>query len=199
MGPSSNLSASSAPVSTDLVGVAEPLSQQHLFTRASRGSVIVLIGLPGSGKSTLARTWVTQNPSWLWVSSDRLRGQLFGDEATQGPWPLVWQAITTQLQQAHVAICQGEAAGVIYDATNVQRRSRRQVLEALREIGFGTADSQIIGVWVTTALADCLGRNQRRDRQVPSEVIEQMQRQLLDAPPVLDEGFDAIWQVPNGP
>ncbi len=165
--------------------------------QSSQGGVILLIGLPGSGKSTLAQTWIQQDPSWHWLSSDRLRGQLFGDEATQGPWPVLWAALTQQFQQTHGAIHRGEAHGLIYDATNVRRRSRRQVLQTLQEIGFGGPKAPIVGVWVTVDLEICLARNAERDRQVPTEVITQMHRQLLGAPPSLQEGFDNLWQIAN--
>jgi predicted kinase len=71
-----------------------------------------LIGLPASGKSTLAQI-LAQESGGLVVSTDRIRAQLYGDEAVQG----VWQEIETEVfKQVKDAIKQQQS--VIYDATN---------------------------------------------------------------------------------
>lgn len=151
-------------------------------------SLILLIGLPGSGKTTLAQQLITQRPDYRLVSTDRIRAQLFGDEATQGPWLQVWREVQRQFQRSLTEMLQGQAFGVIYDATNAARKQRRRVVQLARGVGF----SHISYVWLDTPLALCLERNQKRDRQVPEEIILQMQRQLLGAPPGLGEGCDRL-------
>lgn len=151
--------------------------------------VTVLIGLPGSGKSTLAAQLACEGRQ-LVVSTDAIRAQLFGDEAIQGDWNQIQQEAQRQLRQAVRLIQQGRIAGVIYDATNVRRRARRQFLRQLRSIGF----TEITGLWLDTPLSLCLERNQNRSRQVPPDVILRMQRQLMGAPPSLAEGFDRLVQ-----
>jgi predicted kinase len=143
----------------------------------------LLIGLPGSGKSTLAKQLVTQCPQRRLVSTDAIRGQLFGDEAIQGPWLLVWRETEQQFQRAIAT-----HTTVIYDATNAQRRHRREVITLARDLGF----THIIGIWLKTPVWLCLARNQRRERQVPEDVIFRMYRQLRDAPPSLEEGLDCL-------
>ncbi|QSJ15840.1 AAA family ATPase [Nostoc sp. UHCC 0702] len=145
--------------------------------------LLLLIGLPGSGKSTLAQQLVTQSPQIQLISTDAIRGQLFNSEAFQGPWFLIWREIEQQFQQA---IATGKTA--IFDATNTQRRHRREVIVLGRDLGF----TNITGIWVSTPVWLCLARNKKRPRQVPEEVILRMHRQLRDAPPSLEEGLDSL-------
>jgi predicted kinase len=51
--------------------------------------LILLIGLPGSGKSTLAKQLLAECPQMALISTDAIRGQLFGSQAVQGPWLLI--------------------------------------------------------------------------------------------------------------
>jgi predicted kinase len=146
-------------------------------------ALLLLIGLPGSGKSTLAKQFLTQCPWMQLISTDAIRGQLFGNEAFQGSWLLIWREIQRQFQQA---IATGSTT--IYDATNAQRRHRREIIALAREVGF----THITGVWVNTPVWLCLARNKKRERKVPEEVIFRMYRQLRDAPPSLEEGLDNL-------
>lgn len=150
--------------------------------------LIVLIGLPGSGKSSLARSLLSDCPNRQLVSTDAIRAQLFGDEAVQGSWLQVWREVERQLRHQVAAIQRGDTFDVIYDATNVRRRSRREAIALGREVGFNC----ITGVWVDTPLDLCLQRNRSRDRQVPEDVILRMSCQLHDAPPGYDEGFHLL-------
>jgi len=150
--------------------------------------LILLIGLPGSGKSTLAQQLLAESPCQQVISTDAIRRQLFGDEAIQGPWLLVWREVQRQFQQAVVKISRTSAVEAIYDATNAQRRHRREVITLARATGF----THITGVWLDTPLWLSLARNKKRDRQVPEDVIFRMHRQLRDAPPTLEEGLDQL-------
>lgn len=153
--------------------------------------LIFLIGLPGSGKSTWAKALIKQAPTYSWISTDCLRQQLYGDEAVQGDWLAVWQAVQAAWQASAIAICQGQQQGAIYDATNVRRRDRATALTAARQLGF----TYIAGCWFDLPLALCLARNQQRSRQVPVAVIHRMHRQLLGAEPSLSEGFDQLLRL----
>ncbi|QHG16243.1 AAA family ATPase [Nostoc sp. ATCC 53789] len=145
--------------------------------------LFLLIGLPGSGKSTFAKQLMTECPQMPLISTDGIRGQLFGSQALQGPWLLIWQEVERQFRQAI-----STANTAIFDATNAQRRHRREVIALARELGF----TQIMGIWVDTPVWLCLARNKRRSRQVPEEIILRMHRQLRDAPPSLEEGLDGL-------
>ncbi|BAY94552.1 MULTISPECIES: AAA family ATPase [unclassified Tolypothrix] len=145
--------------------------------------LLLLIGLPGSGKSTWVKRLLAECPQTQLISTDGIRGQLFGNEAIQGHWLLILREIRRLLHQA-----QTQGKTVIYDATNAQRRHRREVIALAREFGF----SHITGLWADTPVWLCLARNQKRDRQVPEEVIFKMHRQLRDAPPTVEDGLDSL-------
>jgi len=150
--------------------------------------LVVAIGLPASGKSSFARAIAAATPGTIVVSTDAIRAQLFGDEAVQGPWREVWGCVETQLRAAVTEIRAGTCPGAIYDATNVVRRNRRDVLRYARAWGF----TRITGLLCETPLEVCLIRNQRRSRVVPRAAIETMARKLAGAPPDRSEGFDRL-------
>lgn len=150
--------------------------------------LILLIGLPGSGKSSLARQLAVQVPRSRIISTDAIRAELFGSEAVQGPWLLVWRQVEAQFRAAVEQIRNGKIPRAIYDATNTARRKRREVLTLARGAGF----TQITGIWVDTPLQVCLARNRQRDRSVPEAVIERMDRQLRDVPPSPAEGMERL-------
>ncbi|MGF1933433.1 MAG: AAA family ATPase [Nostoc sp. ChiQUE02] len=152
--------------------------------------LILLIGLPASGKSTLAKQLLAECPQMQLISTDAIRGQLFGSQAIQGPWLLIWREIERQFQQAMSDNRQGVYTihTAIFDATNAQRRHRREVIALARDLGF----THIQAIWVDTPVWLCLARNKRRSRQVPEEIILRMHRQLRDAPPSLEEGLDNL-------
>ncbi len=151
----------------------------------------LIIGLPGSGKSTWARRFQQAGPEIAYISTDQIRGELFGDEAIQGSWPQVWQRVQQDFQIVVQQTDEGQVSGALYDATNVQRRGRRRVIQAARSSGF----TRLQAVWLDVPLATCLERNQRRARQVPTDIINAMSRQLAGAPPHPDEGFAAVYRL----
>ena len=150
--------------------------------------LIILIGLPGSGKSTLAQHLCQTDPGRSLISTDQIRGQLFGDEAEQGPWRLIERELHRQFREVREAIATGQATEAIFDATNAVRRNRRQILQLARQKGF----THLTGLWLDVPLPICLYRNANRDRQVPETVIQSMYRCLEGAPPGLSEGFDQL-------
>lgn len=151
----------------------------------------MLVGIPGSGKSTWARGFVLAQPRYTIVSTDSLRGKLYGDEAVQGDWAVIWRGVMAQWQQGVAAIQRGELNGVIYDATNARRRHRRAAIAAARQIGF----APITLVWFDVPLSLALERNRGRLRQVPAEIIATMHRQLQGAPPSVAEGGDRVLRL----
>lgn len=150
----------------------------------------VLIGLPGSGKSTWADFFMGFDPPYGLIATDRIRAQLYGNEAIQGNWGVIWAEVTAQFDCHVERIRAGTWGGSLYDATNTRRRDRRLVIQTARQAGFNT----IFGMWLDVPLATCLARNQSRSRQVPPVVIERMARQLTGAPPHWREGFTGLFR-----
>ncbi|MFB2969060.1 AAA family ATPase [Aerosakkonema sp. BLCC-F183] len=150
--------------------------------------LIFLIGLPGSGKSSLAQKLVAECPQRLLISTDTIRAKLFGDEAIQGPWFLVWDELTRQFQQAVEQIQLGQAKEAIYDATNAVCQQRREAIALARATGF----AHITALWLDIPVWLCLARNRRRQRRVPEDVIFRMHERLRSAPPTLEDGLDPI-------
>lgn len=145
-----------------------------------------LIGPPGAGKSTLAQQWVRRSPHYQWISTDRIRQDLFGDAATQGNWPQVEAEVIRQIQAAIAA-----GIPVIYDATNAKRTWRLDLMQKLAD-----RSTQWMAWWLKTSLKQCKVRNRNRDRQVAEAVIEDMYAALKAMPPLSAEGFVVVNPVP---
>jgi predicted kinase len=166
----------------------------HLFTLPTpTPHLILLIGLPGSGKSSVAARLLQECPERRLISTDRIRAELFGDEAVQGPWLKVWKEVEKQFQQTVQQISAGMVQAAIYDATNVVRKQRREAIALAHSSGF----NYITGLWLNPPLWVCLERNEKRDRQVPPPIILDMHRSLIGAPPALEEGMDRLIVVHN--
>ncbi|MEC4807013.1 MAG: AAA family ATPase [Jaaginema sp. PMC 1079.18] len=144
-----------------------------------------LIGIPASGKSTLACRLAHLTPETTIVSTDKIRGELFGNEIIQGEWPQV-EALVIQRITAAIA----SHSPVIYDATNAQKEWRQEILKKLHfENVFWLA------WWLKARVTISQQWNQQRSRQVPDEIITRMSVQLRDKPPRCDEGFIAIERI----
>ncbi|MEM8642444.1 MAG: AAA family ATPase [Cyanobacteria bacterium P01_G01_bin.54] len=147
-----------------------------------------LIGPPGSGKSTLAQQWVARCPEYRWVSTDQIRQALFGDASVQGHWPAVE---TEVLRQIRGAIANHQP--VIYDATNARRAWRLDLMQKLAD-----GHTQWMAWWLKIPLSVCKKRDQGRERQVGTAVIEHFHQALRDMPPLPAEGFAVVNAVPLG-
>ncbi len=151
-------------------------------------TLLCLVGLPASGKSTAVVQIQTRYPNLMVVSPDRIRAGLYGDAAIQGDWAAIEAVVEQGLRQASAAIVIGQSPATIYDATNANPTHRIAAINLARNCGFTT----VIGLWFDMPIALCLARNQNRDRQVPSAVLERMEAMLRSHPPQLTDGFDRI-------
>ena len=146
--------------------------------------MIMLIGLPGSGKSTVAQSiFIERDEERLKPtihSSDSLRKELFGDEATQGDNNKLFSELHRRIKQDLIA-----GKDVIYDATNIKKNFRMQFLSEIKNISCTP-----ICLCMMTLYETCLKNNEKRERKVPEEVIKRMQ--LNWQPPHYSEGFKDI-------
>lgn len=133
----------------------------------------IMIGIPGSGKSTIASAFGEV------VSTDAIRGELFGDEGDQRNGNRVWREAYSRI---HALLAEGKDA--VLDATNVSAKRRKEEIAEFAEA------SEIMAVWVDTPIEVAIKRNANRDRKVPYSVIRRMNNQLEI--PNLDEGFSTI-------
>jgi predicted kinase len=134
---------------------------------------------------------LARSPDIVGVSTDQIRAEIYGNAGIQGDWRQIWGQVQNRWRAALADIQTGHCGGVLYDATNVRRRSRRQLLHQARTLGF----TRCIGLWFDTPLDLCLQRNQARSRHVPPDVIYRMARQLAGAPPHCREGFAALMRL----
>ncbi len=147
----------------------------------------LLIGPPASGKTTLAAV-LAQLTGAVVLSTDVVRGELFGDAAVQGPWRDIEALLHQRLREAVAA-----GTPVILDATHARRPWRLAITQALTL----PVPVEWIGWWLYTPLATCLQWNQTRKRLVPEPVIREMAAALADPAfgPSRAEGFAAVVAV----
>lgn len=148
-------------------------------------TIYLLCGIPGAGKST----WAQKKKEYLKncgysteiISTDAIRGKLYGNESIQGNGKTVfdtaYKKIETNLNPWGMTDC------IIFDATNLHRRDRGAFLRRFKKDNI-----KIILVYFDIHFSVCELRNKLRDRVVPSEVMERMWKNK-DVP-TLDEEFD---------
>ncbi|MGP3968907.1 polynucleotide kinase-phosphatase [Streptomyces sp. 6N223] len=145
-------------------------------------SLVVLIGTTGSGKSTFARRHFL--PTQV-ISSDVCRGMVADDENDQSATPEAFELL-------HYIVGKRLAAGrlTVVDATNVQRESRRQLVQLARE-------HDVLPVAIVLDIPErlCAERNAARPERaaMPAHVIPRHRRELRRSLKGLErEGFRKV-------
>ena len=145
-----------------------------------RPSLIILVGVSGSGKTTYAQKYIEENPNTIHLSSDKIREELFGDEATQGDNNKVFS-----LMQSRAIDALNNGLSVVYDATNVTRKDRSYIIALCPK--FVKIECHI--VWAP--ISYCIYRDEfMRNRTVGKQVIDKMLKRFQA--PYYDEGIDEI-------
>ena len=143
------------------------------------------VGLPGSGKSFQAKELeaklLSQGKVVTYLSSDALRGELYGDENCQDNPAFIFEEMKKRTIQALK-----EGVTVIYDATNMNRKKRMSFLKNLPS----NVPCKKVCVVVWARLDTCIQRDAQRDRTVGEKVIMKMVKQFQT--PWYDEGWDEI-------
>lgn len=151
----------------------------------SRPTFILLQARPASGKSTYADKLVAQavleDVAVTVVCPDQCRLHYCGDINDQSRNHWIFSVVCPALIRDAAA----QGVSVIFDACSVTRKARAPLLELAKELGFRT-EVHVLDV----PLAECIRRNAARERSIPVEVIERMDRRW--AAPSLDEGIDQI-------
>ena len=147
--------------------------------RASKGTVVLAIGLPGSGKSS----WFKRH-SIRPLSSDLLRELLFDDAQEQRFQDLVFSNLRSMLKARLIA----RRPMNYVDATNLTPQDRQSWIKLAKDYGY-----DVQGVFFDVPLEVCLERHERRGRVVPEEIMRRMAGKLK--PPTFEEGFSKITVV----
>ena len=147
--------------------------------RASKGTVVLAIGLPGSGKSS----WFKRH-SIHPLSSDLLRELLFDDAQEQRFQDLVFSNLRSMLKARLIA----RRPMNYVDATNLTPHDRSSWIKLAKDYGY-----DVQGVFFDVPLEVCMERHQRRGRAVAEDVMRKMAGKLK--PPTFEEGFSKITVV----
>lgn len=141
----------------------------------------MLVGVPGCGKSTYAKKM--EALGYVWISSDKIREELYGSEEIQGNPKDVFAKMYERTFEAL-----NEGKEVVYDATNIKRKDRMSLLAEIdkrvkekvyKKCSYFAVDPSI-----------CKERNSKRERTVPEEVIDKMLKTF--EVPVYREGWDFV-------
>ena len=148
--------------------------------------LIMMVGIAGSGKSTIAmRIASLMKEEVVLLSSDAIRGEIYGDENCQRDPGRVFDIMH---QRTVAALSQG--ISVIYDATNLSCKRRMNFLRSIAHI-----ECEKTCVVVVTTPEDIEERMTRRERKVPMEVVHKQLCQFQC--PNYYEGWDKIDIVYN--
>ena len=143
---------------------------------------IMMIGASGSGKSTFAKNWAKQLDG-VWLSSDAIRAELWGDENDQQHPETVFRIMNKRLMDAL-----DKDFNVIYDATNLSAKRRRALVSQIR------AHYKEVFCEAVVVVADLdlcvIRRSNPDDRMVPKDVIYRQAASFQC--PWFDEGWDNI-------
>ena len=147
--------------------------------RASKGTVVLAIGLPGSGKSS----WFKRH-NITPLSSDMLRALLFDDPTEQRFQDLIFSNLRSMLKARLIA----RRPLNYVDATNLTPHERQSWIKLGHDYGY-----EVQAVFFDVPLEVCLERNHKRERTVADDVMRRMSAKLK--PPTFEEGFSKITVV----
>ena len=134
-------------------------------------TIEMMVGLPCSGKSSYC-----QSHSGVWISSDEIRRELYGDASVQEKPDKVFRLMWRRLCEA----VERDEQTIFYDATNVVAKRRVAFCDQLRA-KYGSRVHLVARVF-NTPIHSCIDRAQKREeRPLPEEVIWK---------------FVKIWQTP---
>lgn len=145
----------------------------------NRPTLIMLVGIPGAGKTTYAKKYVAEHDNAMYLSSDLIRQELWGDEAIQGDNNKVFS-----LMHDMTITALNHGKNVVYDATNITRKDRAFIISKCPK--FAKIEAHIVWAPIET----CIERDAARERTVGKDVIDRMLKRFHA--PYYDDGIDEI-------
>lgn len=143
------------------------------------------VGIVGCGKTTVARKALRENE--LFLDSDEIREELFGDAACQDNPALVF---ATMEERTIAALNSGR--DVSYVACNIWSRRRISFVNTIKK----KAPNTFLECYIVDCPIDVARkRNSKRSRVVPAYVIDKQVRQFEI--PYVGEGWDSIEVIYN--
>lgn len=135
----------------------------------------MMVGIPYSGKSHVA-----EKLDVVYLSSDELRKELWGSAETQGDNSEIFSELYARTKK-----CLKEGQSCVLDATNISAKRRKSFLNQLKKI-----DCNKVCIFMATDFDVCLSRRDKRERQVPYDVVKRMYLNINI--PQYREGWDKI-------
>lgn len=129
-----------------------------------KSTMAILMGLQASGKSTFF-TKEFKDKGYEHISLDILK--------------------TRRKEAERIQTCLDENRSCVIDNTNPTKADRARYITPGKHCDF-----RVVGYFLQSKLADCLERNEKRDRQVPKKGILATFNKI--EMPSLDEGFDEL-------
>ena len=142
-------------------------------------TIVLLIGPCGCGKTTYALRYIEQHDNMIHLSSDKIREELWGDEAIQGDNNEVFR-----LMQSRAIDALNHGHSVIYDCTNMTRKDRAGIISVCPK--FVKIEAHVIFSPIET----CIERDAARKRTVGKVVIDRMLKRFQA--PHYEEGIHKI-------
>ena len=128
---------------------------------AKKKALVILCGPPASGKSTWGKRFAAEN-DLTYVSTDEIRAEIGAGEGDQ-----TVSAAAFALARGRVSAALGAGRSAMIDATNVNRKSRRDWIMLGRGHG-----AFITAVAFEVPKDELLERDAKRERHVGPEIIE---------------------------
>lgn len=142
------------------------------------------VAVAGAGKSTLAKRLAKENNGLRVVSSDDIRQEVYGSAENQANPKYIFD-----LMEQRCVDLLNEGCDVFYDATNTERKFRKETLANIRKNVSGV---HIVAYVFPVDIERAIRQNAGRDRKVPETVIRMMADRIEAEPPMLKEGFDEV-------
>ncbi len=143
------------------------------------------VGIVGAGKSTLVKRLQAETGATV-ICPDEIRGELSGGNvADQSNNGVIFTKIVPERIKAAF-----KSGDVIYDATNYNRKSRRDVCFLAKTLG-----ATVIAHVLDTPFDECRRRNAARSERVVPEFVLDRMISGYEAPDKNIEKIDEIRQV----